>query len=100
VIFPQRSGDKFNIFFGSDAGMDPVRLPELYAARFRIEDAFDELKTHGGFGDCRQCGFAAHKRRVTLALLAYSLLRLLSATLRRAATIEAQPSRRPAGPPM
>jgi hypothetical protein len=99
AIFPRRSGDKLNIFFSSDVGMDPARLLELYAARFKIEDAFDELKTHGGFGDCRQRGATAHKRHVTLTLVAYSLLRLLSATLRRAEAIEAEPWWHPAGPP-
>jgi hypothetical protein len=99
VIFPQRSGKKMNVFFTSDVTMDPVRLLELYAARFKIEDAFDELKTHGGMGDCRQRGATAHKRHVTLCLLTYSLLRLLSATLKGAEAIEAEPWWCPAGPP-
>jgi hypothetical protein len=99
VVFPQRSGGKFNVFFSTDVGADPVRLLEIYAARFKIEDAFDEMKTHGGMGDCRQRGFAAHKRHVTLTLLTYSLLRLLSATLPRAEAIEAEPWWHPAGPP-
>jgi hypothetical protein len=99
IIFPQRGGKKMNIFFTTDLGMTPVRLLELYAARFKIEDAFDELKTHGGFGDCRQRSFTAQRRHVTLCLLAYSLLRLLSATLRRASAIEAEPWWHPAGPP-
>lgn len=99
AIFPQRSGAKMNIFFSSDVSLDPVRLLELYAARFKIEDAFDELKTHGGLGDCRQRGATAHKRHVTLVLVAYSLLRLLSATLAGAKRIEAEPWWRPAGPP-
>lgn len=98
VIFPQRSG-KLNVFFSTDLGMDPVRLLELYAARFKIEDAFDELKTHGGMGDCRQRGFVANKRHVTLCLVAYSLLRLLSVTLVGAETIEAEPWWHPSGPP-
>ena len=42
VIFPQRSGKKrsaarMNIFFSTDIHLDPVRLLELYAARFQIE---------------------------------------------------------------
>jgi hypothetical protein len=49
VIFPQRSGCKMNIFFTTDLTMAPERLLELYAARFKIEDCFDELKTVGGF---------------------------------------------------
>jgi hypothetical protein len=98
LIFPQRSG-KLNIFFSTDLSMDPVRLLELYAARFKIEDAFDELKTHGGMGDCRQRGFKANKRHVTLCLLAYSLLRLLSLSLSGAEQIEAEPWWHPAGPP-
>ena len=99
VIFPQRSGEKFNVFFSSDTAMEPARLLELYAARFKIEDAFDELKTHGGLGDCRQRGFTAHKRHVTLTLVAYSLLRLLSATLPGAQAIETEPWWHPPGPP-
>jgi len=98
VIFPQRGG-KFNVFFSSDTQMDPVRLLELYAVRFKIEDAFDELKTHGGMGDCRQRGARAHKRHVTLCLVAYSLLRLLSATLPGAEAIEAEPWWHPRGAP-
>ena len=88
-----------NVFFSTDVRMDPVRLLEIYAGRFKIEDAFDELKTHGGMGDCRQRGFTAHKRHVTLTLLTYSLLRLLSATLPRAETIKAEPWWHPDGPP-
>jgi len=98
LIFPQHSG-KLNIFFSTDLAMDPARLLELYAARFKIEDAFDELKTHGGMGDCRQRGFTANKRHVTLCLVAYSLLRLLSVSLAGAEAIEAEPWWHPAGPP-
>lgn len=105
VIFPQRArkrrgkSRKFNIFFTTNLALDPVRLLELYAARFKIEDAFDELKTHGGLGDCRQRSFTANKRHVTLCLVAYSLLRVLSLTLRGVEAIEAEPWWHPTGPP-
>ena len=99
VIFPRRSGKKMNVFFSTDVAMDPERLLELYAARFKIEDAFDELKTHGGLADCRQRSLRARKRHATLCLVSYSLLRLLSLTLRGAAAIEAEPWWSPAGPP-
>jgi len=98
IIFPQRSG-KMNVFFTTDLDMDPVRVLELYAARFKIEDLFDEVKTHGGFGDCRQRSFRAQRRHVTLCIMAYSLLRLLSVTLRNASAIEADPWWHPDGPP-
>src|SRR5262245_59131661 len=99
VIFPQRSGPKMNIFFTTDPTMPPERLLERYAARFKIEDCFDELKTVGGFADCRQRAFPALKRHATLCLVAYRLLRLLSVTLKGAAGIEAEPWWWPAGPP-
>lgn len=99
VIFPQRSGRKMNIFFSTDPTMAPVRLLELYAARFKIEDIFDELKTCGGFADCRQRSFVALKRHATLCLIAYSVLRLLSVTLKGAPAIEAEPWWCPVGPP-
>jgi DDE superfamily endonuclease len=99
VIFPQRSGHKMNIFFATDPTLAPERLLELYAARFKIEDIFDELKTTGGFADCRQRAFPALKRHATLCLVAYSLLRLLSVTCQGAAAIEAEPWWCPAGPP-
>jgi len=99
VIFPQRSGHKMNIFFSTDPTMTPGRLLELYAARFKIEDIFDELKTSGGFADCRQRRFPALKRHATLCLVADSLLRLLSVTLTGAEQIEAEPWWSPAGPP-
>ena len=99
IIFPQRSGHKMNIFFATDPTLDPVRLLELYAARFKIEDIFDELKTTGGFADCRQRSFLTLKRHATLCLVAYSMLRLLSVTLKGAAAIEAEPWWCPAGPP-
>jgi hypothetical protein len=99
VIFPQRSGRKMNIFFTTALTMPPERLLELYAARFKIEDCFDELKTVGGFADCRQRTFPALKRHATLCLVAYSLLRLVSVTLKGAAAIEAEPWWCPAGPP-
>jgi DDE superfamily endonuclease len=99
VIFPQRSGPKMNIFFTTELTMAPERVLELYAARFKIEDCFDEVKTVGGFADCRQRSFPALKRHATLCLLAYSLLRLLSVTLPGAQTIETEPWWCPAGPP-
>jgi hypothetical protein len=99
VIFPQRSGQKMNIFFATDSTLAPERLLELYAARFKIEDIFDELKTTGGFADCRQRRFPALKRHATLCVVAYSLLRLLTVTLAGAAAIEAEPWWRPVGPP-
>jgi hypothetical protein len=99
VLFPQRSGKKMNIFFTTDLTLSPQRLLELYAARFKIEDAFDELKTFGGFGDCQQRSFTALKRHATLTLVAYSLLRLLSLTLWGASSLEAEPWWKPPGPP-
>ncbi len=99
VIFPQRSGPKMNIFSTTDLMMTPERLLELYAARFKIEDCFDDLKTVGGFADCRQRSFPALKRHATLCLVAYSLLRLLSVTLQGATAIEAEPWWCPTGPP-
>jgi len=99
VIFPQRAGRKMNIFFSTDPTMDPVRLLELYSARFKIEDIFDEIKTTGGFADCRQRSFTPLKRHATLCLAAYSLLRLLSVTLKGAEGIEAEPWWCPSGPP-
>jgi hypothetical protein len=99
VIFPQRSRPKLNIFFSTDSTMAPDRLLELYAARFKIEDIFDELKTTGGFADCRQRSFPALKRHAMLCVVAYSLLRLLTVTLKGAAAIEAEPWWCPAGPP-
>lgn len=99
VIFPQRSAKKMNVFFSTDITMDAVRLLEIYAARFKIEDIFDELKTTGGLGDYRQRSFKPIKRHVTLCLVAYSLLRLVSVTMKGAETIEAEPWWRPQGPP-
>jgi hypothetical protein len=99
VITRQRSKKKMNVFFTTDLTMTAERLLELYAARFKIEDAFDELKTHGGFADCRQRSFRALKHHATLCLVAYSLLRLLSLTLKGAEAIEAEPWWHPAGPP-
>jgi len=99
VIFLQRSGKKMNVFFSTDLSLSAERLLELYAARFKIEDAFDELKTNGGFADCRQRSFTALKRHATLCLVAYSLLRLLSLTLRNAQELAAEPWWHPAGPP-
>jgi DDE superfamily endonuclease len=99
IIFPQRSGPKMNIFFSTDSTLAPERLLELYAARFKIEDIFDELKTTGGFADCRQRSFLALKRHAILCLIADSVLRLLSVTLKGAEQIEAEPWWCPAGPP-
>lgn len=99
VIFPQRSGKKMNVFFTTDLALSPERLLERYAARFKIEDAFDELKTHGGFADCRQRSFRALKRHATLTLVAHSLLRLLSLTVHDASSLEAEPWWKPQGPP-
>jgi hypothetical protein len=99
VIFPQRSGKRMNVFFSTDIQMDPTHLLELYAARFKIEDTFDELKTVGGFGDYRTRSHRSMHRHVTLTLVAYSLLRLVSVTLPQASDIETEPWWSPAGPP-
>jgi hypothetical protein len=99
VIFPQRWAKKMNIFFSTDTTMDPVRLLELYSARFKIEDAFDELKNHGGFGHCRQRSLKALKRHACLTLLAYSLLRMMSVTMKGAQQLEIMPWWSPQGPP-
>ena len=88
-----------NVFFSTNLEMDPVRLLEIYAARFKIEDAFDEVKTNEGFADCWQCSARALKRHATLCLVSYSLLRLLSLTLEGAEGLAAEPWWRPAGPP-
>jgi hypothetical protein len=98
IIFPKRSG-KLNLFFSTDLSMTPTRILELYAARFKIEDIFDEVTTTGGFADCRQRSFPALKRHATLTLLAYSLLRLLSITLPNAHAIETVPWWQPTGAP-
>jgi len=79
--------------------MSPERILELYAARFKIEDIFDEVKTTGGFADCRQRSFPALKRHATLTLIAYSLLRLLSFSLPNAHSIETVPWWNPTGAP-
>lgn len=103
VIFPQRNHKKWNIFFMTDLTMDPVRLLGLCAARFKIEDAFDDPpqaeKTYGGFGDCRQRSFQAQRRHVTLGQVAYHLLRLPSVAWRDAEAIEAEPWWHPSGAP-
>jgi hypothetical protein len=99
VIFPQRSKKKMNVFCSTDVTMDPVRLLEIYGARFKIEDVFDEIKTFGGFGDCRQRSFKAIKRHATLTIVSYSLLRLLSVTMAGAESIETEPWWKPSGPP-
>lgn len=98
VIFPRRDG-KLNVFCTTDLELTPERLLELYAARFKIEDAFDELKTHGGMGDYRQRGFKAIKRHVTLTLLAHSLLKLAALLLPGAEQVQAEPWWAPQGPP-
>jgi hypothetical protein len=53
VSFPHRSGPKLNRCFTTAPTLTPERLLALYAARFKIEDCFEELKTVGGFADCR-----------------------------------------------
>ena len=79
--------------------MSPVRLLELYAHRFKIEDLFDEVKTFGGFEDCQQHSFIPLKRHATLIAYSLSLLRLLSITLENAEHIEAMPWWSPSGSP-
>ncbi|MCP4513895.1 MAG: transposase [Delftia sp.] len=99
IIFPQRGGKKMNVFFSTDVTMDPVRVMEIYSARFKIEDVFDEIKTVGGFGDCRQRGAIALDRHATLSLVAYTLLRLLSVTHSELQDLEAEPWWHPKGAP-
>ena len=69
IIFPQPSRQKMTVF-STDLKLDPVRLLELYALSFKIEDAFDELKTFGSFADCRQPSFQALKRHASFSLIA------------------------------
>jgi len=99
VIFPQRSGQKMNVFFSTDLKMEPERLLEIYSGRWRIEELFREVKTAGGFGDYRQRSFTAIKRHANLCLVAYSCLSLLSVSIPDAEHIEAEPWWNPTGPP-
>jgi hypothetical protein len=99
VSVPQRAGRKMTIFFAPDPTMAPVRLPELSAARFKGEELFDAVNPTGGVADCRQRSFSTLKRHATLCPVAYSLLRLLSVTLKGASAIEPEPWWRPVGPP-
>ncbi len=99
VIFPQRSGKKMNIFFSTDITLDPARLLELYGARFQIEQLFAEVKTYGGFSDCRQRNFNAIRRHALVSLLAHSLLQLLALSHQELRTAAAEPWWSPKGSP-
>jgi hypothetical protein len=99
IIFPQRGGKKMNVFFATDVEMAPERVMEIYSGRWQIEELFREVKTVGGFGDCRQRSFTAIKRHANLCLVASSLLRLLSVTVKGAESVEAEPWWAPPGPP-
>lgn len=98
VIFPHAKTGKMIVLMATDTALAVERILELYGARFKLEDAFDELKTHGGFGDYRVRSATAMKRHVTLTLVAYSLLRLFSVSC-AAESLEAEPWWRPTGRP-
>lgn len=80
-----------NIFFRTDTALDPAQLLELYGARFQIEQLFAEVKTYGGFSDCRQRSFTAIRRHALLSLLAHSLLQLLALSRQELHTAAAEP---------
>ena len=88
-----------NIFFSTDITLDPARLLELYGARFQIEQLFAEVKTYGGFSDCRQRNFNAIRRHALLSLLSHSLLQLLALSRRELRSAAAEPWWSPKGSP-
>jgi hypothetical protein len=58
--------------FSTDLSLTAEQVVELYAARFGIELAFRELKTHFGFGHCQARRAGAGERHVQLCLVAYT----------------------------
>lgn len=99
VIFPSRDGKKMNIFFTTDLEMTAERTLEIYAGRFKLEDAFDELKTWGGFEDCRLRSLEGAQRHACLTLVSHTLLKLLSLDEKTASLAEKDAWWKPEGPP-
>jgi SRSO17 transposase len=94
-----KKGREWMVLFSTDPDMPAERIVELYAARFKIEQCFKELKTSGGFADCRQRSAKALKRHATLCLAAHSLSSLVALEAKDAHLMDAQPWWSPAGPP-
>ncbi len=67
-------------FFSTYVTLPPVRLLQLYAARWKIELGFRELKQLGKMADYRVRSKEGMTKHVTLCFVAHSLLRLLPLT--------------------
>lgn len=99
MIFPGRDAKKMNIFFTTEVEMTAERTLEIYGGRFRLEDAFDELKTWGGFEDCRLRSVEGIERHACLTLVSHTLLKVLSLDEKTAGRVETDPWWKPKGPP-
>jgi hypothetical protein len=69
----------------SARALSGLQLVELFAARFRVEDGFRDLKQRLGWEECRAWTKQPILRSTQLQLLAMSLLRLLQFRLEEVA---------------
>lgn len=77
VIAKEKNGSPI-FLFTTDLTLSPARVVELYAARWKIEIGFRELKQEGGMADYRVRSKQGIERHVTLSFVAQSLLQLLA----------------------
>ena len=66
------------LFMSTDVTMDPVRVVELYAARFGIETMFRDLKQDLGFTEYQVRNRTSTQRMTFLTLVAYSVMRIIA----------------------
>lgn len=77
VIAKEKNGEPI-FLFTTDLSLDPGRVVELYAPRWKIEISFRELKQEGAMADYQVRSKKAIERHVTLCFVAHCFLQLLS----------------------
>ena len=65
------------LLFSTDLTIPPVKIIEFYAARWKIEIAFRDLKEMGKMGDYRVRNKEGMTKHITLCFVAHTLLRIL-----------------------
>ena len=65
------------ILFSTDLTIPTMKIIEFYAARWKIEIAFRDLKEMGKMGDYRVRNKEGMTKHITLCFVAHTLLRIL-----------------------
>ena len=77
ILFIESSEhNRFALLYSTDVDLDPLKLLEIYQARFQIEFLFRDAKQHAGLHDCQARNQAAIHTHINAALTSLNLMKL------------------------